>query len=228
MIVSHKHRFIFLKTRKTAGTSIELALRPYLGPQDIITPLAPEDEAFSDVEPQNYAVERPGPQPRGLWGRLRQARPKVIELSSHALAKDVAEVVGPDVWNGYFKFAFERNPWDRTVSDCFFYKDRKNSAIAFEEFVRRRAHRLDNRSVYSIDRQVIVDRLYKYETLADGFADACARIGIEPPSLPRAKSTQRYDRRHYSAHYTEETAATVERLFSAEIEHLGYSFEKAA
>ena len=39
MIVSHRHRFIFLKTRKTAGTSIELFLFPHCGAEDIVTPL---------------------------------------------------------------------------------------------------------------------------------------------------------------------------------------------
>ena len=39
MIVSHKHKFIFLKTKKTAGTSIELALTKLCGDDDIITPL---------------------------------------------------------------------------------------------------------------------------------------------------------------------------------------------
>ena len=39
MIVSHKHKFIFLKTKKTAGTSIELALSRLCGPADVITPL---------------------------------------------------------------------------------------------------------------------------------------------------------------------------------------------
>ena len=32
MIVSHEHKFIFLKTKKTAGTSIELALSELCGP----------------------------------------------------------------------------------------------------------------------------------------------------------------------------------------------------
>ena len=44
MIISHKHKFIFLKTVKTAGTSIEIALSKYCGPDDIITPASPEDE----------------------------------------------------------------------------------------------------------------------------------------------------------------------------------------
>ena len=43
MIVSHKNRFIFLKTRKTAGTSIEISLRPYCGPDDIITRITEDD-----------------------------------------------------------------------------------------------------------------------------------------------------------------------------------------
>ncbi len=38
MILSHKNRFIFIKTRKTAGTSIEAYLRNFLGENDIATP----------------------------------------------------------------------------------------------------------------------------------------------------------------------------------------------
>jgi hypothetical protein len=39
MIVSHKYKFIFLKTKKTAGTSIEISLSRYCDEDDIITPL---------------------------------------------------------------------------------------------------------------------------------------------------------------------------------------------
>ena len=31
-LVSHKHQFVFLKTRKTAGTSIEMLLEPFCAP----------------------------------------------------------------------------------------------------------------------------------------------------------------------------------------------------
>ena len=37
MIISHKHKFIFLKTIKTAGTSIQAALEEHCGKDDIIT-----------------------------------------------------------------------------------------------------------------------------------------------------------------------------------------------
>ena len=47
MIVSHRHRFIFIKTRKTAGTSIEIALSAHCGPDDIMSPISKEDEKAS-------------------------------------------------------------------------------------------------------------------------------------------------------------------------------------
>lgn len=37
MIVSYERKFIFIKTRKTAGSSIELFLRNYLGKLDRVT-----------------------------------------------------------------------------------------------------------------------------------------------------------------------------------------------
>ena len=36
--------------------------------------------------------------------------------------KKIKERVDPKVWNSYFKFCFERNPWDKTVSAYFHYK----------------------------------------------------------------------------------------------------------
>lgn len=58
MIFSYKHRFIFIKGRKVAGTSIEMALSPHCGPQDIVTPISPVDELKRlslGGRPQNYS-----------------------------------------------------------------------------------------------------------------------------------------------------------------------------
>ncbi len=44
MIISHKHKFIFIKTRKTSGTSMEISLSQFCGDDDIITPITYEDE----------------------------------------------------------------------------------------------------------------------------------------------------------------------------------------
>ena len=45
MIISHLHKFIFIKTKKTASTSIEVGLSGICGPRDSITPLMQPDEA---------------------------------------------------------------------------------------------------------------------------------------------------------------------------------------
>ena len=61
MIISHRHKFIFLKTSKTAGTSIEIALSQICGEEDVITPLAKEDEELRRLlscrSSQNYLPE---------------------------------------------------------------------------------------------------------------------------------------------------------------------------
>ena len=112
MIVSHEHRFIFLKTRKTAGTSVEIALSRICGPDDIITPITETDEqlrkAAGGRPPQHYT-----------------APPLEIEGRAHMPASAVRRIVGTDVWESYFKFAIERNPWDAVVS-LYYWRNRDN------------------------------------------------------------------------------------------------------
>src|SRR5690348_8712334 len=44
MILSVRHKFVFIKGMKVAGTSVEMALAPLCGPRDVITPISPIDE----------------------------------------------------------------------------------------------------------------------------------------------------------------------------------------
>jgi hypothetical protein len=64
MIISHKHKFIFIKPQKTAGTSVELMLSRICGDKDVITPLGfdPDPnvrEKHNATPPQNYYRKKP-------------------------------------------------------------------------------------------------------------------------------------------------------------------------
>jgi hypothetical protein len=55
MIISHKHKFIFIKPQKSAGTSVELLLSRICGPDDVITPLGydpkPNEMGVNNAKP---------------------------------------------------------------------------------------------------------------------------------------------------------------------------------
>jgi Sulfotransferase family len=234
VIVSHRHRFVFLKTRKTAGTSIELALAEICGPDDIVTPLAADDDALraqhealrgpSARRPQHYLRDSELP--------LRAARPdglvpprRDVDYYEHIRAPRARRYLGKALWQSYFKFTFERNPWDRLVSHYAFLRSRGTEG-SFEDVVRTQlGRRAQNHLVYMKQGELLVDYVGRYETLEHSLAEALTRAGVsERVSLPRANSQTRGDRQSYTTFYDASLRDYVAELCAPEIERMGYVF----
>lgn len=230
MILSHRHRFIFIKTTKTAGTSFEIALSRLCGPEDIITPIAPEDEVLRRRHggrgPQNHLAPWRSYGPKDWYRWLRKGRRKA-RFYNHMSAAELRRLLPPEVWNGYFKFCFERNPWDRVIS-FYYWKHKKAPRPSLAEFVRTgplERLKAGGEGLYTIDGEVVVDRIYPYEALEAAMEDLCRRIGVHPPpELPRAKGGFRPPRRPYQALLGEAERDLIGRLFASEIQRMGYRF----
>lgn len=228
MIVSHKHRFIFLKTKKTAGTSIELALSAVCGRDDIITPLAqPEDEPLRrGLAPQNW--RRPGLVPAAWRGmaELFDLSRKAVDFHEHIKAEKARRFLGERVWNSYFKFAVERNPWDRQVS-YWQFKMRKLGAkpMTLAEFLETHHANLNSANIYSLDGRLAVDHLVRYEHLAGDLDHVLSYLGIDCRlDLPKAKGEYRRVG-DYRDQYDAATRNWVARTYATEIALCGYRFD---
>jgi hypothetical protein len=230
MIISHTYKFIFIKTRKTAGTSIEVALSRFCGEEDVITPLGEKDEAMRRKMairgPQNYYKQI---YEYGLKDLLKHVmKGKVLKYYNHIPAGEVREKVGEAVWKNYFTFCFERNPWDRAVS-YYFYRGRKNDTqLSFIDFLKQSERkRLSNFYLYSIDGEVAVDYVARYEKLEEELEYIARRIGLpEKIQLPvdKLKGSYRKDKRPYQELYTRETKDLISDVCKHEIEYMNYRF----
>ena len=87
------------------------------------------------------------------------------------------------------------------------------------------ANRLDNFDIYSIDGNVAVDFVGRYENLADDLKLALDHVGLNLDcELPRAKTNFRPTTLPYRDYYDEDTRAMVGRWYAREIELLDYEF----
>ncbi len=248
MIISHRHQFIYLKARKVAGTSVEVALAQHCGEGDIVTPVAAFDPDWDEEE-----YDHPGRKWEGY--------------SRHATLVPVRRKLGRDLWDEYFKFSIVRNPWDLVVSqyhwatrsdDWRIYKGSvraslrrfrtnpsrgwknfkllgeslvrtllKMDVVPFEFFVKHmlRLYKANNDPFYFDGTGAMgLDFLIRYENLGNDYASACERIGIPPSRLPALKTKSRSEGRHYSTYYDDRTREIVAKAYPRHIEHFGYRF----
>jgi hypothetical protein len=226
LIISHSHRYIFIKSEKTAGTSVEAALSKHCTADDIVTPLG--DFWFNRDE-------------RGEWVH---SATNAEGFFQHDPAADIRRKVPPEVWNGYFKFSIARNPWDRVVSN-FSWEARNRPelrptrkwyhrlGVPFDEFrATRRLFRQyvegdwkTNDRFYFEDGELCVDFVIRYERLTEDLADVCRRVGLPAVTLPHLKAGLRKGGHAYAEYYDEASTAIVAERHRSDLRLFGYRFQ---
>jgi len=221
MLVSHAKRFIYLKTPKTAGTSVEIFFERYC---------KPESQAHIEEQgrPEQVSAE-------GIVGYRGPDRGRSTWWN-HMPASQVRGLLGEDIWTRYFKFCVIRNPFDQLVSLWWMTGARSDAPraqddmafarSAFSAWVLARPGLYTGRDIYTIDGKLCVDATIRYESLASDLGRICEKIGVpaDTERLGRFKSTWRRRPEGYQAYYSSAARERVERERAKELAMFRYQF----
>ncbi len=228
MIVNHQYKYIFIKTRKTAGTSIEIALSQYCNENDIITEISQEDELirkdFSFIGPQNFYIPF-RKYTKQDWYELVTTRKKK-KFMNHASAQFIKDHIGKKIWGSYFKFCFERNPFDKAISR-YYWSTREPRPTISDYLDTAPKYFLSNWDTYTINDDIAVDFVGRYEHLNDDLAFIRKKLGIPGEfTMPRAKGSYRKNRDHYSKVLNQKSRSRIEAVCAKEISFFDYQWEE--
>jgi hypothetical protein len=207
MIISHQHRFIFAAVPKTGTHSIRQALREHM--------------SADDIEQVGLFVNKRFP-----YEELAAIR------HGHFSLAQVRPYLEKDAFDGYFKFAFVRNPFDRFVSYCAFMT---RGGDLFERSPQKVMHHFlfveppEQHILFQPQHTVLTDpagtlltdMVGRVEDMQASYDAICARIGIPSRQLDQVNSSKRGDYRQY---YDEELKAGVAHRYARDLELFGYEF----
>ncbi len=222
MIISHSRRFIFIKIKKTAGSSLEAALGRYCDDTDIITSLPKDEEKFRmkyyGRGAQNCRI------PLKKWTAqdwIRVIKGKQIEFYNHVPAVYVMRHIDRDLWNKYFKFCFERSPFEKVISYVYFKFSPENNLNAYITNSLLHTIQKGGSRLYRYKNEILVDKIYRYEELPAAMEDLSSRLELDPPlELPRLKAGYRKDRQMWHEILSKESIQKIRDCFSWELETL--------
>lgn len=200
MIVSFTHEFVFVKTRKTAGTSVEIVLSAWLGEADIASPITPADELLRrdyGGRPRNFA-EDPAEE-AALLAAIAGGDPAAVaavmagrrwRFRNHFPASRIRAALPRDFWVRAFKFAVERHPYDKALSFARYKHQATGGDVGFADFLDAQIElgRYRNFDLYADRDGLLVDEVIRYDRLWPRLEELAARWGqLLPQPLPRAK-----------------------------------------
>jgi hypothetical protein len=206
MIVSARHKFVFVAIPKTGTHAIRQALRAHLGPQD--------------MEQVGLFVQKAFPIPE--LARLQHGHLSLVQLRPFMRAEDFAS---------FFKFAFVRNPFDRFISYCAFMTRAVGQFEADPKRVMR--HYLANPPqqhilfqpqhsfVTGADGALLTDHVGRVEERQSSYDELARRIGIPPVRLEKVNASRR---KHYRDYYDQPLIDGVAKLYARDLDLFGYEF----
>jgi hypothetical protein len=219
MLVSHQNKFIYTKTAKTGGTSVESYFEKYCMNENEWHPLHERDEYESE-----YGII-------GFRGKKSERLKKNPKWFHHMSAAKIKMLIGEYCWNDYFKFCVIRNPYDKLVSSFYFDAHRQgikyndfNAIPNFRSWLKSKANLHVDRNKYIIDNEICIDFFIRYENLMLDIEFVCKKLNIpfEPANLPNFKSGIRKSTIETYEYYDKETALIVENAYDLEFRLFNY------
>lgn len=249
MIISHKHKFIFIHCRKVAGSSMKVELSKYLGDNDIVIGSLHEILRAGIQLPK--ATRRGLYTPRGLLTLLLRVAKGVPlydainasakykycrDLSSnpaHPTAVQIKKAF-PEEWSSYYKFAFVRNPYEQLISDYFWRLRSSGQNVSFLTYLQALRDKnesgglvhpgaVSNYEMVTLGNEIAVDFLGRYENIEQDFAAIGQKLGIEGLKL-QSHEKQGKKQLNYADYYGEQERKLADQLLSQELELFGYNF----
>jgi len=205
MIISHKHKFIFIATPKTGTTSIESKLQPLHEKVNLSDKAEDREDpilkhiTLEDIKnncSQNLDDYFSFSFSRNPWDRHLSIFKYYKKMIAH--------------WGD--------NPgqWNRV---CEIYKSLVGDFDDFNEFVKGRPNFKELQTRWLTDN---INFVGKMETLQDSFDNICSRIGIQKIELPHLNMSNKID---YKKVYNDKSIDIVSRAYKKDIDYLKYNYE---
>lgn len=198
-------QLIYLKTAKTAGTSIKFAIEKALPPGKCIV--------------LEYT---------GTWP-LEMHKYKVIILTARAVDKFIKKY--PMLWKGAYKFGVVRNPYDKFVSGwLYLYKNRKPIAEVLKNPPKK--HKLHHdywhltrsqTELFYRNGKVIADKLIQFEEVNEEVPKLLQKYNVKCESLPHKNQTKEKSK-SFELYLDEECMRTIEKMYRKDFENFNFQF----
>lgn len=226
-------KVIFIKPRKVAGTSFEIALSKYTSKADVVTPITDNDEKMREIwgGARNYkhSFKELLTSPKKLTYTLYNHK-RPVKFYNHISAAEIKELFGDKLWGESLKITIVRNPYDRIISQYFYETRMSKNKIDFERWLRANPHMIAvNNQQYLIKGNNVIDLYIRYENLEEdiknlegkilglkGLWDTFENINAKGNIRPKTATPK-----EIFSHYPQ-AKAVVDFFCKYEIENFGY------
>jgi hypothetical protein len=243
MIVSFRHRFVFVRARKVAGTSVEIALSTLCGPDDISPPIVAIDERLRQDMGGHCGNFSDDPiRERAYLALIRAATPDQLatipppptRYEPHMSLTEIEAAAG----RSFADFALvcvERDPFAKIISQLHMntnfaaYQSATNAdmatpppdaaAVLDRLITRGRPARLKSIHMYGGR----PPRVLRYEHLESDLAAFAQTLGVPTPPLPHAKRGPLSNTIDPASLFRRDQIDWINDYFAEEIAAFGYA-----
>jgi len=228
MIISHRYKFIYIKTEKTASTSLAYFFRRIAEASGTVHFASPSNKRRIIKEHGSLEHASFG-QAKGMF---RRNLPTWHGLHGHASASQIRSYIGHELFDQYTIITSERNPWDRQVS-LFSHRIQNNIKFEITDFDRcmkstaynlTHYNRIRNWDLYTLDGEVCADFVIRFESLQDDLEQVLEQLGIDPRKHLLEHRRKRSQAFNYRDLYSDESRDLIHKWHADEIKYFNYTF----